>query len=392
MVYDCGEIFGPKKITHLIDEYTNKLGNSKIDMLVASHLHSDHVCGFESLLKKVKIRYVFLPYLLPVQRLLLALSESLYADQSYYDFLADPVSYLVDRGAEKIILVGSGENDGYEKRYESDEDFPPDGEFEVNSEDLNEESIQLPNDDRLERVIGESDPQLLASKYENILSIKSHHGMVSLKRNWVFRFFAPPTKRDLRIFESCVMHILPGTTKLDNATLKNILTNQADLDKLASCYKKTFKRLNDTSLLLYHGPTRKVTTLLCPSSFPFRKSANTKFYPCNGLFEQDVNYGWLLTGDVDFNRVSVALLKHFSHYLRSITHLLIPHHGSKGNWDSNIMGQVARPNNWFVSYGLGNWFRHPNRDVISDIVAAGNKVSLCNEAIRIDQYVFTWKL
>lgn len=386
MVYDCGGLLGTKKIDHLISDYIKNLGDSKIDMLIASHLHRDHVCGFESLMRQAKVRYVFLPYLLPSQRLLLALSESPYADPSYYDFLADPVSYFFEGGAERVILVGSGE---YGKRDKSNDYVPPDDEFKVNSEDLNEASIQLPNDDTLKTVVSENDPQLLESKYRNILSMKTHHGMVSLRQEWIFRFFAPPTKMNLKQFESCVMKILPRVKRLDNATLRSILTNQTDIDKLASCYMNTFKRLNDTSLILFHGPTRKVTTFLCPSSFPLGKTVYPKSYPCKGLFEHDVNYGWLLTGDVDFKKVSTALLNHFSHYLSSMTHLLIPHHGSKGNWDSNIMNQVARPSHWFVSFGLGNRFRHPNSGVISDIVAGGNSVSLCNEANRIDQYVLT---
>ena len=111
MVYDCGELNGPNKIVNLIKDYKNKLGKSKIDMLIVSHLHWDHVCGFEELMKDIKVRYVFLPYLLPIQRLLLALSESANVNQPYYNFLIDPVSYFVKLGAENVILI-RGEKDG----------------------------------------------------------------------------------------------------------------------------------------------------------------------------------------------------------------------------------------------------------------------------------------
>ena len=95
MVYDCGELHGPMRIVNLIKDYKKNLNNTKIDMLVASHLHLDHVSGFDELLNNTRVRYVFLPYILPIQRLILAVSASAQANQSYYDFLADPVSYIV---------------------------------------------------------------------------------------------------------------------------------------------------------------------------------------------------------------------------------------------------------------------------------------------------------
>lgn len=234
MIYDCGVLRGAKKIDHQISEYTKNLGNSKIDMLVASHLHQDHVCGFETLMNGVGVRYVFLPYLLPIQRLLLALSESQYADQSYYDFIADPVSYLFERGVEKIILVGNCENNEYRGREIPNYDGSDD-DLNINSEDLNDKSIQMPDDNDLRKVITKNDPQLL-ERYRNRLSIKSHQGIVSLRQKWNFRFFNPPTKGNLKLFEKCVTDILSGEAKLDNATLRTILADITHLDKLADCY------------------------------------------------------------------------------------------------------------------------------------------------------------
>jgi hypothetical protein len=389
MVYDCGNQYGPKKIDHLISDYTKSLKNSKIDMLVASHLHWDHVCGFDSLMKQAKVKYVFLPYLLPIQRLLLAISDSTYANQSYYDFLADPVSYFVERGAEKVILVGDGKNDKDSERNKSNDNTSSDEEFENNSEELNDESIRLPDNDELTAVIRENDPQLLKGNYKTHISVKSHNGLVSLKQKWIFRFFSPPTKMNFKKFETCIMNTLPGTKSLDNNTLKNILANKTDRDKLERCYKNTFKRPNDTSLMLFHGPTKMASSFFYPSSSPANKPVSSIFNSCRDLYTHNAKLGWVLTGDVNFKKVSSAFLVHFSTYLDLMTHLLIPHHGSKGNWDSNIMNRIASPSHWFVSYGLGNSFRHPNSDVISDIVTNGNTVSLCNEAMRLDQCVYT---
>ena len=391
MVYDCGELHGPMRIVNLIKDYKKNLNNTKIDMLVASHLHLDHVSGFDELLNNTRVRYVFLPYLLPIQRLILAVSASAQANQSYYDFLADPVSYIVERRVEKLILVGGGRNNEDLGRDMPTNDNHNDEGIGINSEDMNDESIQLPDDDGLRTVIAENDHQLLDDqKVNGHLSIKNHSGMISLKNKWVFRFFAPPTKKNLKGFENCVMKVLPGIKRIDSKTLRRILSNKNDRDKLERCYKKTFgpKRLNDTSLMLFHGPTKNVSSFLCPSSSPTKISMNYRFYPCKSSFESDVRFGWVLNGDINFNKVWPEFLKHFSAYRSHMTHLLIPHHGSKGNWNSNIMSSVVNPSHWFVSFGLGNPYRHPNHDVISEIVNKGNTVSICNEALRIDQYVF----
>lgn len=390
MVYDCGESNGPNKIVGLIKDYKNKLGNSKIDMLIISHLHWDHVCGLEELMKSTQVRYVFLPYLPPIQRLLLALSESANANQSYYNFLIDPAGYFVERGVEKVILI-RGEKGGEDlgKSEPSDDGTSNDG-FGVDSEDLDDESIQLPNNDDLMKMVRENDSQLLVETLKTRLFFKSHSGLISLKHRWVFRFFAPPTNKNLKGFEACVMRILPKKGKIDHKTLSKILSSKRDLGKLKSCYENTFKRLNDTSLIVFHGPTNKnISSFLCLSSTPTNIPMNYRFYPCKSSFESDVRFGWVLNGDVDFNEVLTAFLNHFSDYLGHMTHLLIPHHGSKGNWNSNIMSSVVNPSHWFVSFGLDNHYRHPNKDVISEIITKGNTVSICNEIMRIDQYVFT---
>lgn len=294
----------------------------------------------------------------------------------------------MELGAEKVILVGGKEGGEDLGRFEPNDDGAPNERLDIDAEDLDDKSILLPDNDDLTAKVSENDSQLLDAKFKTCLSFKNHSGMVSLNGKWVFRFFAPPTNKNLKKFENCVKKVLPGTKKIDSGTLSSILSNQNDLVKIKSCYEDTFKRLNDTSLMVFHGPTKRISSFLCPSSLSTKIPMNSKFYPCKSSFESDVRFGWLLTGDVDFNKVSNAFLNHFSAYLSHMTHLLIQHHGSKGNWNSNIMSSVVNPSHWFVSFGLGNPYRHPNHDVMSEIINKGNTVSICNEVLRIDQYVF----
>jgi beta-lactamase superfamily II metal-dependent hydrolase len=387
MVYDCGELRGITKISNVINEYKKTLVNSKIDMLILSHLHWDHINGLVELMKNTRVRYVFLPYLLPIQRLLLATNATNNADQSYYNFLIDPVNYLIELGAEKVVLIVGKGDEGDQARFEPYDGDTSNQEFNISGDDFNDESILLPEDDDLAKTISEYDSQLLKIKPK--LSFKNDSRFISLKDRWVFRFFSPPTKVNLKNFENCVRKILPKTGKIDSHTLSIILSNRSNLDKLIGCYKSTFKNLNDTSLIVFHGPAKKLSSALCYSSLYYTITMESKFYQCSYSFKHRGRIGWLLTGDVDFNKVKKPFLKHFSSYLSSMAYLLIPHHGSKGNWNSEIMNSVTKPSHWIVSFGLGNYYRHPNYDVISEIVKNGNKVSICNEFMRIEQQVFT---
>ncbi|SIM31170.1 MBL fold metallo-hydrolase [Cuniculiplasma divulgatum] len=388
MVYDCGSMKALNKISSIIGDYKSRLGNSKIDMLIISHLHLDHVSGIEELMKNTKVRYVFLPYLLPIQRLLLALGGHAHLTESYLNLLIDPVSYFLELGADKVVLI-SGNNSKNDERYERNNDEFPGGEFDLSSEDLNDEAIKLSDNEDLRKMIRDYDNQLFEENFEGKILLKNHTGLVTLRKKWVFRFFSPPTKQNLSQLEKCVKQILPNTGNINNVMLKKILLNKGHLDKLEKCYKNTFKELNDTSLIVFHGPTKKqIHSLLCPADSTRNMPSNYYFYHCKTELESNVKFGWVLTGDVNFKKVSSAFLKHFSDCLDQMNNLLIPHHGSKGNWNLDIMKHVVSPGHWFVSFGLGNNHHHPNADVISDIVTSGNSVSLCNDINRIDQYVF----
>lgn len=389
MVYDCGELSGPKKILNLISDYKKDLGKSSIDMLVVSHLHYDHVCGLDELLRNAHVRYVFLPYLLPIQRLILAISKPVNANQSYYNFLMDPVSYFLEKGVETVILLGGKKGDKGPGKFDTTDNNSRNEGFDIDSEDFNNESILLPDDNDLREIILENDPQLIDPWFNTSILIKTHSGLVSLKNKWVFGFFVPPTDKNLKRFEGCIMRKFSQTKKINSAALRRILSNKSTLKELKKCYEKTFKRLNDTSLILFHGPTRRIYSFICPSSSSVMAPTPSRFYRCESPLEDNVTFGWVLTGDVDFNKVLPEFLNHFSAYLGHMTHLLIPHHGSKANWNPTVMKRVIKPSHWFVSFGLGNPYRHPNYDVIHDILSEGNTVSACNESLRIDQYVFT---
>lgn len=68
-VYDCGTVSPLSFIRRKIDDFKlllpagRKDGNKRIDLLVISHLHDDHVSGLAELLDGVEIDTVVMPYM-----------------------------------------------------------------------------------------------------------------------------------------------------------------------------------------------------------------------------------------------------------------------------------------------------------------------------------------
>jgi len=109
-VYDCGSK-SPNRgkiLEDAIEEFSESFGDStkKIDLLVISHFHADHVNGLEKLLDMAEVNTVVIPYFPPIVRLYYALANP-GQDKWYYEFLFDPVKYFLSRKEKikKIILI-----------------------------------------------------------------------------------------------------------------------------------------------------------------------------------------------------------------------------------------------------------------------------------------------
>jgi len=106
-VYDCGSETRPH-LKKSVNEYIkNKLNNEKIDLLVLSHLHDDHIAGLKFFFDtKISFKTVILPYLSPFERLIVTLNI-INLPNWFYDFWADPANYLVERGST-VVFIGNG--------------------------------------------------------------------------------------------------------------------------------------------------------------------------------------------------------------------------------------------------------------------------------------------
>jgi hypothetical protein len=373
-IYDCGSE-SKTHIQSVVSDYKkNKLKNSCIDLLVLSHLHTDHVSGLADLLgDEIVVDTVMLPYLSPIERLMVSLGGN-NPPEWLRRFWSDPLSFLVDKGAKKIVLFGNNEAS-------PPEDVP----IEEYSEDREKMDInKLPNDEKLEKEVRAKERKTVADLFEQgKLFAKKHHLSILVKNNWLFRFFNhKPDDLGRSQFEQCVKANFP-----DNDPI-NIIRDRSKLVTLRTCYDKLAGDINNTSLVLYHAPITnglsRASQLdgFCPCS-PFPRISRTAQTPNKLTIHLHNSVGHLLNGDIDFKNNWAEIERHFGRYL-SITDLaLVPHHGSKENWHQNVLNKIANTCCWVISAGSNNKYGHPDPGVCQDIVNSGSSFQCINEGIEI---------
>ncbi|MBE3573066.1 MAG: MBL fold metallo-hydrolase, partial [Moorella humiferrea] len=377
-VYDCGSTY-KEPLQRAIDNYILSLGsNNKIEFLVLSHLHNDHVSGLNQLMAKAEIKQVIMPYFSPIERLILALKRINLAAW-YYKFLSDPVSYLLENGVEKVIIFGKSNNENTEAKTITDLD-------------------ELPDDNTLRDEILEREPNLKRAYAEKRLLIKQHHGYWNPHGIWEFIFFNHKIQESkLDQFRDCINN---KGYLYDNDILRKTIANKAALQHLKECYKVINNDLNFTSLLLFHGPAEnsisntqiiivnnisnpfcgKAGVLICANCSIYENGCP---YILKSLFEPSPYYQ-LLTGDIKLNgHVIYELQRHFGCRLNSLTVCLVPHHGSKRSWNNDILKATPNCYMWITSAGAGNSYMHPSRSVIKSLLHANRNVYYANELSEV---------
>ncbi|WP_168194704.1 MBL fold metallo-hydrolase [Thermococcus aciditolerans] len=390
-VYDCGS-----EKTSLVKDAIDRefQPDEEIDLLIVSHLHRDHTSGIPHLFKRASVDTVILPYLSPLERLIVALTTPR-ASREYYHFLADPVTYFLEHNVRRVVLVGGKEADRRENwmpPFERPPDFPLEGGFELIDE--------LPPDEELSFYIKSVEPELSRSIGKGNVEVKNHSGILKVSLNtipiWVFRLFTYKLTPlwVLVAFKQCVEQKLGA---VDSGTLKDAIRtmyykeNKNKYKLLVDCYideilrnshlipmcyhkkpkywsrKSLVKYLNDLSLIILHMP-----------AFRCSSSKITCVSPCCGLCCHYNYCVWwdldsqelsqFLTGDINLNCRFNEISQHFglgSRINHTIT-TLVPHHGSRYNW-TNVLCNTITSNFWIVSAGIHNRYGHPSSQVLGDI-------------------------
>ncbi|HEX2956440.1 MAG TPA: MBL fold metallo-hydrolase [Chitinispirillaceae bacterium] len=338
-VYDCGSEMREPRTKAISDFKKRFLKNKKeIDLLVISHLHTDHYNGIKQLLQNRGAKLAILPYMEDWERIFIRLINGRNSKWND-DFLTDPAQYLLNNGVDRVIYIDNAGLTPEETPFNPDE-FPP------ISDRRNIEKFLEPN------VLKE------ANISHDVLSHLKGSGSAIRAANgkWFFVFYNNPLSIEIRTYFKQIL-LNAGINLYDTQSITELMSS-AKRNKVANAYKKVFgsgDQLNITSLITIHGPCGK----------PGLHESKNFEWP------QDC-YCQLLTGDFSFP----LWLDHFCDsnlkLIEKIGTASIPHHGSQLNWASNIMERVNTPVNWVASFGSENKYDHPSK-IIENLIQERNK-------------------
>ena len=353
-IYDCGSTNRSILNSIVINYKKHNLTIPRLDLLILSHLHDDHIAGLNTLFKrpKVSVDTVVLPYLSPIERLMIALIN-VRLPLWFYKFWADPVHFLIEKGVKRVLLLGGSEAN-------PPDDLRPERRLENEEERL--DISEMPDDDLLLNEVIEKDGQWKKFLAQRKLLTKSHNGYMYLqvpRGIWIFRFFNCRVKDSkMNRFNRCVKQMTKGVS------LTTIIQNRSKLQQLKKCYRKLQKNFNDTSVVVYHAPIM---------------SRHGKVQP---------RYGHLLTGDINLNQKWKEIRRHFGNTISTLSLCLVPHHGAKSNWNKDVLTKVSRECLWVVSSGISNKYGHPSCNVVKDIIRSGNQLFWSNEIAKFSTKAF----
>lgn len=383
-VYDCGSSSQGRKFKRAISNVKAQLKDRNLELLIISHFHSDHVSGLDRLLRGLRVGYAIIPYISPLERLLIA-AKNLHQQDWYYDFLSDPVLFLLDRGVHTVVVIGPGEND-----LRDDDDTGADSPSLDGGEYPDEirvslESFHMNDDQDILKKIEKQDPQWVQRRDQGRLLVKNHRGLLNLSGFWIFRFFnLKANDEQLAQFANCLEGYNLPLESFAASSLCGLFKNKKSLRELARCYKSIQIDINNTSLLTFHGSLRPMNSL------NYRFQGAFWFGSWNlpsGLV------GYLLTGDFNLKHPNWKQAeKHFENYFVRMTGVLIPHHGSSKSWNPLLIERLQKErtrSNWFVSAGIGNRYGHPSPKVLQKIMNEGQGILWSNDFYDVSEEFHT---
>lgn len=397
IIFDCGS-----ENIDLIKNAIEELNMNKIDVLIISHLHFDHISGLNYIIEKnIKVRTVVLPYLYPYERTIIQ-SINNNKPQWYINFLQNPYLFLSEYVENVIIINGSDDESGYSVNIP--EEIPP----------LNDEYINEGIYNNLEKVDKDTKNAIIKKEKlstKNNISIMKDKGYIIISYMFI-SFFNYKISNDKKVKEfknflkkEIRNEILNGMIRRDSKIKLRQLTDKEELEKLKKSYEIINKDLNITSLAAFQG-------LLLPlnnrsmRSFSFHRNDTIQldylqnigcnddgyfeghfhghfregfqqefyydyFYDCHNNPNYQCMLGTLLLGDIKLDYKSKRqkeLFKHFENLLQFIKLVQLSHHGAINGWNNNLINMIPGNTLFIASYKTANKYKHPHKKVIIELV------------------------
>lgn len=354
-IYDCGTSSKDSLLADAIASCNYRrsgLGFSRLDLAILSHFDHDHISGFSRLVQTSRIRVILLPYLTPLQRLVLALQQGVSHDDAEFGFYVDPVGYLKgldgsDIG-EIVFVLPSGPDD---------EPPHPPIEPRPDLEGPEEPPIKFDEDTPPEGAHGE----LFTTQANANVRYLRRGGVVSVPFDWEFLPY-----NDSSMLPKVTKTFQAAAAKLVQDILNVPTTRSATLDKLKKLYDARFgkwsKNRNIISLFVYSGPVDQSAILLWNAS-------NRALGPLAG----GIRFGQMYTGDGTLG-AGKQFAEFERHYrpggrLARAGILQVMHHGAEGNWHSGLASLLSPEASIFSSDPNHKGYGHPHAAVLRDFWA-----------------------
>lgn len=327
-VYDCGT---ESKMCFLSREIQNyKRPVPRLDMLVISHFHDDHISGLKELTDRLHPRRILIPYI-SVDEMLLCFIRA--KDNP------DAVSALKYFAG---YLYGDGAANG---------DLGLDSKVTVVKHSEQKRDLSASSVDALPSTIADNTVvQIRGAEYE----FKFFNSDAFIP-DVIAKFYAAMEARFKEGWRTKLVELV-----------------DSNLDEIAEIYRKTFSRrkLNLTTLVCCHGPKKGAVglSLRRGGSHHIRRAASSSF-----MARQ------LLTGDISFQNSLVAMQNHYEREWKEIFLSLLPHHGSRDGWDPGALYSLDNCAYWPCTFGIGNAYHHPHFEAVAPFLEGRKYLMPCTQ-------------
>lgn len=354
-VYDCGTDSSMAFLKSEIDSFKLLLPakEKKLDLLVISHLHDDHVNGLEYLLKDIKVDTVVMPYIDDGLKSLPLVESSANSD-FLRTFYLDPVNWFSLMGVRRVMLLGT--------------------------ENMEQKVINLPserslnNDDSDLRIEPESVLYTDSIEDTSIIYLRNRTSIRSRSYCWEFKFENLKLEPKLIDAYKDIVKGYIGKYK----TLENILKDKKITKDLRDDINDKCGYIqNRTSVIFLHRP--KADKVIAQLNIC---NCNTCRYLSPIVFNMGTWYSTVLTGDIELKKNESFQILPIDPDEHRYLVIQFPHHGAKNDCNINYFSELHTIT-MILSYGITNKFGHPNGTVLSEL----RRFNLVNERQAFDYQI-----
>lgn len=317
IVYDCGVLPYCNRLEEEIMNFLPK--DSIIDIMLISHFHADHVNGLKLLAKRYRIKNLVLPQI------------------DGYEWFYVIENYLTTGNADVNIVSNVMASIGDAK------------------------VIQVaPREENSDRIVSEESASIdgIGGFFNGLSPIVIDRQNFAL---WHYIVVNPLLKGDLDALKTAIVNIDYDGRKITIDDLYNPKILDDIRKDLQAVYKSVFKGGNEYSMCMLSELANREGY----KSHSWFNKRNPLYIECWCDRYDDCD-GGLYCGDADFLHCDTleCLKKRLSGRNGNVGLLQLPHHGSKENFNIELLNWLGNIRVSYACFGSPNRYSHPSSDVM----------------------------